>query len=123
MQAIVNQMNQCIDPLENEPIYPNGSDLDDNGNVKLNRTLSSIEWEEMFGTNFAQNGPTEAPPLPRAETYSTESDEIVHSPPSLASYRPPPYKPPSMKPSTYLMDMDSDEREQYAQAKANGCID
>ena len=116
MQAIVKQMNQCIDPLENEPINPN-----------LNRTLSSAEWAEMFGANFAQSGPSldDAPPLPRTETYINESDEIIHSPPRLASYRPPPYKPQPTKPSTYLteMEMDADEREQYAQAKANGCMD
>ena len=123
MQTIVKRMNQCIDPLEFEPIFPDHSHVND----KLNSTLSSEEWDQIFGSNFIQNGPflDDTPPLPRAETYSNERDEIVHSPPSLASYRPPPYRPLPTKPSNYLteMEMDSDEREQYAQAKANGCID
>jgi len=62
----------------------------------------------------------EAPPLPRTETYLNESDVIVHSPPSLALYMPPQYNPPPIYTTTY--EMDADEREQYAQALANGCI-
>ena len=89
MSAIVSQMNQCIDPLESEPIYPND----------------------------------EAPLLPRTETYMKANGEFEHSPPYAVpwtEYRP--HRPAPIITNKYLMDMDAEESEQYAQALANGCI-